>query len=205
MSDISFWDARYAEEGFAYGEEPNAFLVNITHRIKPGGSVLVPGDGEGRNGVYLARMGFNVTSVDMSATGCEKAEVLRARHDVSMNIICADLTLWEWPVAKFDAVVSIFLHFPDAIRAALHAKMREALVPNGIIIVEAFDPAHLPLRTANPKAGGPAELEMLYTKAMLKNDFAPLKAVQIEQLESILSEGQYHQGRSSVIRAIFGI
>jgi hypothetical protein len=121
-----------------------------------------------------------------------------------MNIICADLTQWEWPMAKFDAVVSIFLHFPPAVRAPLHAKMRDALVADGVILVEAFDPAHLPLRTENPKAGGPADLEMLYTQAMLESDFAPLKALQMGQLETHLSEGQYHQGRSSVLRALFG-
>jgi Thiopurine S-methyltransferase (TPMT) len=71
MMDADFWNSRYAEKGCAYGEAPNAFLTSVAHRIKPGSCVLVPGDGEGRNGVYLARMGFNVTSVDMSAMGCE--------------------------------------------------------------------------------------------------------------------------------------
>jgi SAM-dependent methyltransferase len=200
-----YWNARYAEDGFAYGEQPNHFLASAAGQIKPGGRVLVPGDGEGRNGVWLAQQGFAVTSVDMSKIGCEKADALARRSGVAMDVIQADLSSWDWPVAEFDAVVSIFLHLPLGIRPAIHAQMRTALVDTGILIIEAFDPSHLELRLANPEVGGPGDITMLYTSTMLTQDFAPMQAVQLEHREIDLAEGRYHRGRGSVVRGVFGL
>jgi SAM-dependent methyltransferase len=198
-----YWDARYAEDGFAYGERPNHFLTTTADRIRPGGQVLVPGDGEGRNGVWLARQGFAVTSVDMSKSGCDKAQALAHRHGVAIDVVCADLSSWDWPVQQFDAVVSIFLHLPPDIRPAAHASMRAALVDAGVLIVEAFDPAHLALRQANPAVGGPGDAVMLYTADMLANDFAPMQPLDVKHCEIDLAEGQYHRGRGSVVRGVY--
>jgi SAM-dependent methyltransferase len=198
-----YWNDRYAEDTFAYGEEPNAFLVTVANPIKPGGRVLVPGDGEGRNGVWLARQGFDVTTVDMSEVGCAKAMALAEKQGVTIKTVCADLMEWHWPIAEYDAVVSIFLHFTPEIRPALHGKMRDALVPEGRLIIEAFDPAHLALREINPSVGGPGNGAMLYDTEMLAADFAPMQLQFAEHCEVELAEGHYHHGRSSVVRAVF--
>lgn len=105
--------------------------------------------------------------------------------------------------SKFDAVVSIFLHAPPDLRVVLHQRMRDALVDEGLIIIEAFSPAHLELRKRNPSVGGPRELAALYTLDMLNGDFAPLRPTFGEQLEVDLAEGQYHQGRGAVVRALY--
>jgi hypothetical protein len=151
----------------------------------------------------MSSSGYAVTTVDLSKVGCEKAQELAARHDVPMTVICADLTEWHWPEKAYDAVVSIFLHLPPAIRAGIHRKMVNALGDDGLIIIEAFDPDHYPLRQADPSVGGPADLEMFYTPDMLTADLAPLKAIELTQMKTDLDEGQYHQGHSSVIRGVF--
>ena len=77
----AMWDRRYAGEGFAYGETANAFLKGQRPRLKAGMRALVPGDGEGRNGVWLAEQGLIVDAFDLSARGVAKALALaRARR-----------------------------------------------------------------------------------------------------------------------------
>jgi SAM-dependent methyltransferase len=198
-----FWNARYAEAGFAYGEAPNAYLAAVAGHIKPQGRVLVPGDGEGRNGVWLAQQGFAVTSLDISEVGCAKAAALARRHGVAMEVLCTDLADWQWPVGSFDAVVSIFVHLPPQIRPTLHGRMRDALTPAGVLIIESFAPEHLPLRLKNPSVGGPDRADMLYSLEILRADFAPLQALIFEQVDVELAEGRYHVGLGSVVRAVF--
>jgi SAM-dependent methyltransferase len=203
MTTSAFWDERYAEPGFAYGDTPNAFLASVASRLRPGGRVLVPGDGEGRNGVWLAMQGFEVLTVDISQEGCAKARRMADARGVRLEIMCADLLDWRWPVGTMDAVVSIFLHLPPAMRTEAHRRMRDALAPEGCIVIEAFDVDHLPLRQRQPSVGGPADSAMLYTLPMLAADFAPLRAGLAETVEVELSEGRYHTGRGSVVRAVF--
>jgi len=74
------WDERYASGGFQFGEAPNDYLRSQSWRLRPGMHAVVPGDGEGRNGVWLAAQGLAVTSLDWSPVGVAKAEALAARH-----------------------------------------------------------------------------------------------------------------------------
>ena len=207
MADSStspeFWDKRYEGDGLIFGQEPNVFLTQAARHIPPGGRVLVPGDGEGRNGAWLAGQGFQVTSVDMSPIGCGKACRLAAARSVLLNVVCADLQDWAWPARGFDAVVSIFLHFHSAVRAPLHARMRDALGPGGVILIEAFEPRHIPFRQRQPSVGGPGDADMLFTLDMLTQDFAPLELLTGEETETDLAEGPRHRGRGAVVHAVF--
>jgi hypothetical protein len=154
-------------------------------------------------GFWDSCYGETVTTIDLSKVRCEKAQELAARYDIPMTVICADLTEWQWPERAYDAVVSIFLHLSRAIRSGIHRKMVNALGDDGLIMIEAFDPDHYPLRQADPSVGGPADLDMLYTPDMLTTDFVPLKGIELTQMKTDLDEGQYHQGHSSVVRGIF--
>ncbi len=198
-----FWDKRYEGDGLIFGQDPNVFLAGAARHIPPGGRVLVPGDGEGRNGAWLAGQGFHVTSVDMSPVGCGKARRLAAARGVPLEIVCADLRDWAWPAGAFDAVASVFLHLPSAIRAGLHARMRDALRPGGVILIEAFEPRHVAFRQREPSVGGPGDADMLFTLDMLKRDFAPLALVSGEETEADLAEGPRHRGRGAVVHAVF--
>ena len=93
----AMWDARYEPASYAYGEAANAFLVAQAPRFKPGMRALVPGDGEGRNGVWLAQQGLVVDTLDLSAQGVAKARRLAAARGVSVNAAQADALTWTWP------------------------------------------------------------------------------------------------------------
>jgi cyclopropane fatty-acyl-phospholipid synthase-like methyltransferase len=201
--DAAFWNDRYRSTDFAYGEAPNIFLTEAASHLKPVGKILVPGDGEGRNGVWLARQGFDVTTIDLSEEGCAKAEKLAQRHSVPLTVICADLAAWEWPQGHFDGVVSIFLHVPSQFRPRLHGLMRKALRDDGILIIEAFEPNHLTWRALNPAVGGPGNVDMLYDLDDLKADFAPMVEIFSQVKVTDLAEGIYHKGKGSVVRAVF--
>ncbi|MDH5599701.1 MAG: class I SAM-dependent methyltransferase [Gammaproteobacteria bacterium] len=195
--DKSFWDSRYAEEGFAYGISPNVFLASFIDNFKPGNKVLVIGDGEGRNGVWLAEQGCAVTSVDSSLVGVEKAKKLAIGKGVEIEAVCADLNEWDWPQSEFDFVVIIYVHFPPSVRELLHQRVIAALKPGGQLIMESFTPDQL-----NYDSGGPPVVEMLYTVEMIKSDFKLLEIQQIDECVTELNEGKYHCGEGAVVRLV---
>lgn len=192
-----FWNERYSEDGLAYGETPNVFLTEVTEHIPSGGRVLVVGDGEGRNGVWLAQQGFDVTCVDYSPVAIEKIKQLAQKNNVSVNAVCADMTEWDWPRNEFDAVVSIYVHFPPDVRAELHQKMVDSLKSGGKILMEAFNKGQLKY-----KSGGPPVLEMLFSEEMLRKDFSSVDILEIEEKVVYLDEGKYHCGDGAVVRMI---
>jgi cyclopropane fatty-acyl-phospholipid synthase-like methyltransferase len=192
-----FWNSRYAEPGYAYGTEPNAFLVAQKKYLKPGGKALAVADGEGRNGVWLAQQGLDVLSVDASEVGLRKTQELAADRGVAIRTEKVDLTTWQWPEQKYDVVVAVFIHFPPEVRARMHRSMFEALKPGGVLIIEAFTPEQLKY-----KSGGPTVAEMLYTADMLRIDFAGGEILLIEELVTELAEGKYHRGPGAVVRLV---
>lgn len=192
-----FWDNRYGEPGYAYGTEPNVFLCDQSSRLPPGARVFVVGDGEGRNGVWLATQGHDVLSVDASPVGLAKARRLASERGVPLQTQEAELSTWDWPVSAFDAVVSIFVHFRPDIRARMHAAMLAALRPGGLLMLEAFTPDQL-----NYPSGGPRDREMLYTPDLLRQDMGKGEILLLEELVTELDEGKYHRGPAAVVRLI---
>ena len=196
-----FWDKRYDESNYAYGTEANQFLTEQKRLLKPSMKTLVVGDGEGRNGVWLASQGLDVLSVDLSPVGLKKAEELAHREEVKIKTQCADLTSWQWSKATYDLVVSIYVHFDPKVRQRMHRSMLESLKPGGLLILEAFNLEQLQYQTKY-NSGGPKIAEMLYQPQMLQTDFADGKILKLTETITELREGQYHQGKASVIRLI---
>ena len=196
----SIWDSRYGEVETAFGTEPNAFLASQRARFTPGMRALVPGDGEGRNGVWLATLGLDVVSVEASSVGCGKARRLAAARGTSVDVQCADLNDWPWPKAAFDIVAVIYVHFSPAERPLMHRRMYEALKPGGIVLIESYRPKHLERRKAGSVGGPPPE--MLVTADDLRADFAGADVVLVEEVETVLSEGVRHVGASDVVRFV---
>ena len=194
----SFWDQNFSVAGFKYGTAPNAFLVDQAHRLASAGDVLVPGDGEGRNSVWLAQQGHRVTAMDASVVGLNKARALALERGVGVQTIQGDLADWAPAPAAFDAVVLTYVHLPPAIREAAHSRLGAGLRPGGWLLLECFHPAQLTHRS-----GGPKDAAMLYTPAMLGADFAGvLDEVVAWEGETELSEGPGHQGLAHVTRWI---
>lgn len=192
------WDERFSEAVPVYGETPNDFLRAQTHRLAPNCKVLVPADGYGRNGIWLAKQGWQVCTVDLSPVGVQRARQAAQTAGVAMTIEQADLSCWNWPKNEFDAVISIFLHLPPDVRPKVHASMLRALKSGGIVILEAFTPAQL-----QHSSGGPKQVDLLYTANMLQADFAPAEAVLLEENEIHIEEGHMHRGPAAVVQAVF--
>lgn len=196
-----FWNQRYGAKEYAYGVEPNLFLKEELERIKPG-KALFPAEGEGRNAVFAAKLGWEVFAFDISESGKLKAEKLAGLEGVSLDYQVGTLEEMNYEKESFDLIVLIFAHFPKPIRSLIHAGLLELLKPGGLVILEGFSKAHLAFSTANPKAGGPKEISMLFSREELMEDFASLQEISLDEIEVFLSEGEFHQGQSSVIRMI---
>lgn len=192
------WDERFSQRQPVYGEAPNAFLAEQSSRFQRGMKLLVPGDGYGRNGIWLAQQGFLVHTVDISQVGVERARKSAHAAGVPMSIEQADLSTWNWPVEEYDGVFSIFLHLPPDLRAKAHASMLRALKPGGLLILQNFSPAQL-----KHSSGGPKQVDLLYTPAMLRQDFAPAVPLELDEKEIYINEGHLHSGLAAVVQAVF--
>jgi 2-polyprenyl-3-methyl-5-hydroxy-6-metoxy-1,4-benzoquinol methylase len=192
------WDERFSQAEPVYGQKPNFFLAEQSARFRPGMKLLVPADGYGRNGIWLAGQGFQVHTVDLSPVGVDRARKAAEAAGVAMTIECADLSTWKWPVDGFDGVFAIFLHLPDELRKKVHGRMVRAVKPGGLIVVEAFN-----LEQLRHSSGGPKQLELLYTAEMLRKDFAGAEALVLEETETEICEGRMHSGAAAVVRGVF--
>jgi len=197
MSSSLAWDERYSGDGFLFGEAPNLFLLGQAHRLRPGLRALAVGDGEGRNGVWLASQGLETTSVDWSAVGLAKARALAAARGVALRTVTADLTRWDWPAEAFDVIAWIFVHLPPADRALACAGVRRALAPGGLLLLECFAPAQ-----AGRRSGGPKDPALLWSRAVVEAEFGGLEVLELLEGTVLLDEGPRHQGPAEVVRAV---
>jgi SAM-dependent methyltransferase len=196
-----FWDERYRGEGFAFGTEPNVFLASQSEYLKPGLRALVPGDGQGRNGIWLAQRGLLVDTVDVSPLAVAKAQELAKARGAKLNIELADLTSWTWPQDRYDIVAALYVHFFDSDRPRMHRAMLGALKPGGILIMEAFRIEQLEMKKLYG-SGGPKTADMLHSREKLVQDFEGASILLLEEAVTELDEGHRHKGPAAVVRAI---
>lgn len=192
-----FWSDRYraAGEAYLFGTAPNRYLAAQAALLAPGMRALSVADGEGRNAVWLAEQGLDVTATELSPVAIEKAEALAASRGVKVDFALADALNWIYPDDAFDLVVAVFIQFaaPDE-RAALFERLQRTLRPGGRIVLQGYTPKQLEYRT-----GGPSAVENLYTAALLREAFAGLEIERLEEYEDELDEGSAHCGRSALI------
>ena len=193
--DKTFWNERFGEPGFMYGDQPNDFLKAQSFSLKPGGRILCLAEGEGRNGVYLATQGYDVTCVDFSESGLKKTQQLSDTHGVSVCTECADLSHYEIEQDAWDGIVMIFGHFNEDLRASLYQRIRKGLKRGGTLLMEVYSKAQLSHGT-----GGPKSIEYLYDKQELEAAFSDFNSVSIEELTREINEGAYHNGMSATIQ-----
>lgn len=194
------WDERYSGAEFAFGTEPNDFLKKEFVRIPAGGRVLCLAEGEGRNAVFLAEQGYQVTAMDLSKVGLLKAEQLAKDRGVTITTQVADLADYQFSEDKWDGIVSIWVHLPETIRQHINAQIASALKPSGVVIIEAYTEQQLEMDAV----GGPpaTQKERFGSLATLQTELTELKeAIGIEK-QRMISEGKRHQGRSAVVQFI---
>ena len=192
-----FWDERYSSKDYVYGEYPNHFLKEQLDKISSLGKLLLPGEGEGRNAVYAAKLGWKVDAFDQSVNAQNKALKLAQKNKVKINYRIVDLTKFVPLKNHYDAVAIIFVHFSQEFSNAFHKKILDPLKPGGKIILEVFSKNQL-----GKNSGGPQDLAMLYTLDDIKNDFDSLKTILLEEVNIFLDEGDKHRGDASVIRFV---
>lgn len=190
------WDERYGQPGYAYGTEPNDFLVSVAGHI-PKGPVLCIAEGEGRNAVFLARQGHSVTAVDASSVGLGKAEALARQHGVELETVVADLASYAIEPGAWAGIVSIWCHLPQPLRARVHRAAVAGLRPGGAFVLEAYTPAQLAFGT-----GGPKTTDLLFRLDELRQELAGLELVHAAEVEREIHEGTFHEGRSAVVQVL---
>ncbi|MFO1266819.1 MAG: class I SAM-dependent methyltransferase [Rubrivivax sp.] len=205
------WNRRFAGDAFLFGSEPNAWLREHAGVLPPGSRVLCVADGEGRNSVFLAKLGHRVEAFDIAPNAVAKAQAFAAREGVQVGYTLADCDSYAWPTwtegvpgrsparspeGAFDAVVAIFVQFADPpLRQRLFANMVRALKPGGLLLLQGYTPKQLEYRT-----GGPPILEHLYTEAMLCEAFAgSAEIIELSEYEAEIHEGTGHSGRSALV------
>lgn len=195
------WNERYSREEFAFGEQPNEYLKEQLEKLKVG-KILFPAEGEGRNAVFAAKLGWNVSAFDISIEGKKKAFRLAEANQVKIDYQVGELQTLDYRSEQFDAIALIYAHFPAEIKSFYHKTLDKYLRKNGSIILEAFSKKHIHYVLKNEKVGGPRELEMLFSIDEIKSDFENYEIIELEEKEIELKEGLFHNGNGSVIRFV---
>lgn len=188
------WDERYSEPGYTFGTTPNAFLVSMVDRL-PHGKILMLAEGEGRNAVYLASRGYDVTAVDSSSVGLDKAAQLASERGVKFTTILADLGEFRIDPEKWDGIVSCYCHLPLQIRTEMHRAVVNGLKPGGVFVLEGFSKEQMDYDT-----GGPKVPEMLLDVEQLKGELDGLEFIHAARLIRDVKEGRGHTGLASVVQ-----
>lgn len=190
------WNQRYDTDAYVYGTEPNEFLKQQVGKL-PKGNILCLADGEGRNSVYLATLGYDVTAVDSSDVGLAKAQKLAAEKGVTITTQVADLADYDLGQGQWQGIVSIFCHLPPPLRKQVHGNINTALADGGVFLLEAYTPEQLQHGT-----GGPPNAAMMMTAAELPTELAGLHIDSCNELERQVLEGEGHSGTGAVVQLI---
>lgn len=195
--DANFWDNRYNEEGFAYGNSPNVWFESNISYLKPNSKLLFPAEGEGRNAVFAAQQGFECCAFDVSAAGKEKALLWAKELDVQLDYQVGALEELEFELDSFDGIVLSYAHLPYPERIVFHKKLLSLLKTDGFVIFEAFAKEQL-----DYQSGGPKVETMLFSLEEVMEEFEGLQFIIIQHAIVKLEEGKYHQGEGAVIRFV---
>lgn len=190
------WDEKYDIEHYLYGKMPNDFLVGISSKI-PKGDVLCLADGEGRNSVFLARSGYQVTGVDSSKVAIEKANKLANENGVEATYQCVDLDSFDFGNEQWEGIVSIFCHLPKALRQKVHQSAVNGLKKGGVFVLESYISKQLEYGT-----GGPKEVDLLPSMEELKSELKGLEWETAHEIDRVIMEGSAHFGPSAVVQLV---
>lgn len=195
----NLWDQRYAAEAYVYGREPNDWFVEKLKILKPG-KLLLPAEGEGRNAVWAALQGWQVTAFDQSFEAKSKALKLAEEKGANTGIdyLVKDLRCFRCEENYFDVLALIYVHMPSDFRSKVHTELLKMVRPGGCVILEAFSKDQI-----TNSSGGPQNLDLLYDANEIKEDFKALKLLEFHNIKIHLEEGELHHGIANVIR-LFG-
>ena len=198
---IERWNDRYSKDEFAYGEQPNNYLKEQLEKLDAG-AILFPAEGEGRNAVFAAKLGWTVSAFDISVEGKKKALLLAEINKVTIDYQVGELQTLNYNTEQFDVIALIYAHFPADIKSLYHKILGTYLRSKGVVIFEAFSKKHVDYISRNEKVGGPTDPAMLFSIEELKSDFVNYEIIELAEKEIELSEGLFHNGKGSAIRFV---
>ena len=191
------WEERFSGEEYIYGEEANKFLQEASRYLPASSEIAAYAEGEGRNAVFLAQQGHEVTAYDYAQAGLRKTEALAAKHGVRVKTAQVDLIEAELPVERYDAAVVIFGHFADEVKQHVLDSILGSLKPGGLLIMEVYEKEQIHRGT-----GGPKDVNWLYSATEL---LAWSKRQQLRHFytgEAERHEGRFHTGRCCVVQVV---
>ena len=196
MSTRDFWNEKFANTEYAYGTEPNDFLVSAVTKLKRGATLSLA-EGEGRNAVWLAQQGFTVSAIEQSEKGVAKTLRLALQRGVIVMAERGELETFHIQPNSWDLAVSIFAHTPQELRRKLHRQVVAGLKPGGVFVLEAYTPAQIANNT-----GGPKDASLMPTAELLRSELAGLVFDRIEEVEREVVEGSLHTGTAHVVQVV---
>jgi len=196
VSTRDFWNEKFANTEYAYGTEPNDFLVSAVTKLKRGATLSLA-EGEGRNAVWLAQQGFTVSAIEQSQKGVAKTLRLALQRGVIVMAERGELETFHIQPNSWDLVVSIFAHTPQELRRKLHRQVVAGLKPGGVFVLEAYTPAQIANNT-----GGPKDASLMPTAEQLRSELAGLVFDRIEEVEREVVEGSLHTGTAHVVQVV---
>ncbi|WGV57315.1 class I SAM-dependent methyltransferase [Brevibacillus brevis] len=193
----NIWNERFHSEEYYYGEEPNVFIEQQAYRLEHGQKVIAFAEGEGRNAVFLAKRNLEVTAIDYAESGLQKTKKLAQKHSVDVLTQKMDLLEEEVPSEEYDAAIMVYGHFHKNAQTMILNKMKKAIKPRGIMMLEVFSEEQLKYRT-----GGPQDLDMLYDPKEILAWCKGHEVVHFFYGEQERVAGKAHTGLAHVIQLV---
>lgn len=196
-SASEFWNQKYQAEEYIFGKEANDFIISVTPPAKAGQTAYAPADGEGRNGVFLARQGYQVTSTDIADLAVAKAHKLATEKQLAVNALVADALDPPFADHSFDVIVVCFMHFRPDDEMRFMTVNKRLLKPGGLFILEGYTIDQIPL-----KSGGPKDPDMMQSAVGLRAYFSDYDIVSLTEQRRQLNEGPRHQGEAATVQLL---
>ena len=193
------WEDRFAASSdYVFGTDPAQFLIDHQEHLTPGATALAVADGEGRNSVFMAERGMDVTALEFAPTAIQRAQELATEREVSVNFLQRDIMNEPWPAQTYDLVAGIFIQFvgPDGRRLQFQ-RMKDATKPGGLVMLHGYRPEQLDYGT-----GGPPFAENMYTEVILRAAFVGWDILVLKEYDREVQEGRGHSGMSALIDLI---
>lgn len=191
------WDSRFSEEGYVYGTTENEFIKKMSEQIPNQSKIGCFAEGEGRNAVYLATLGHNVTTYDQSTVGLEKAATFAKQHQVNIETVAMDLTKEKAESDQYDAAIMVFGHVPKQDQNFLIENIIQSVKSGGHIIIEVYSENQI-----DYKSGGPPTVDHLYNPTDILSWIKPYKCIHFYYGEAVRNEGSRHTGLGHVIQTV---
>ena len=184
MTRQQLWDERHSAGEPIESHEPDPTLADVAGGLTPGRALDLAA-GDGRNAIWLAANGWDVTAVDFSAVAIGRASAAAEAVGVTVRWVNADLLEWRPEPRSFDLVALMFLHLPPSERGPIYARAAEAVAAGGRFLVVGHDRTNL-----TDGAGGPQDPDVLFTADEIAHDLADFDIARAETVARDLGDGR---------------